>query len=627
MARPTKSLADLIADGTFLARRHKGLLADAPMVGDPELRRLQRAFSTATSEVEAQHFAREFEKEVKAGVDTRSDEAEGELAIALKELGRPRSARQVVNFFPRFFVWDDGSPFHLDDWQADLIKEAYRRDRQGRRVYKEILVGIPRGNGKTPLAAGLSLHALLAGAGRPKVFQIAGNATQAMLGVEYAQNWIHDGDLSRWLATSSSQIRRRDGRGALSILKASGASAGRKPRVAIIDEWHEFTTKAQMRNVVAMQTAMAKEEEAFILAITTAGHDKGSQLGLAYDKAFKYPDVKTYREGWLTIARDVENGALMIWYGMPDGFELDLEDDKAVTHAIALANPGSWIVGAGRRELLRILRRSTEPLGWIRENLNGWTKVAGAWVPMGAWMRLVEPDARPPAGADVFVMVDAAHTYDTCAVGWAWLGPDGRVHVDAHIWSVRAGAPAHEYVEDFYDGDEHRCEKFIHQELATRYRVREVVADPNYFGAELRRLGKRFVAAPLFPQSNEMREYVQEFHRALSPASPNRIVHDGKNRQLREHVDGVAGSKTMDGYYQIRKLNEPNPIDGCVAVIGALGRALTAVRLGTGGFQVVDLGSDLDEDEDFEDEAALIAARRRQELEDELEPGDLDDDD
>jgi hypothetical protein len=225
------------------------------------------------------------------------------------------------------------------------------------------------------------------------------------------------------------------------------------------------------------------------------------------------------------------------------------------------------------------------------------------------------------------VMVDSAKSFDTVSVGWAWRAPDGSIRVDAHVWSVRAGVPAHEYVDDYYVAGEHVAERFIHQVLAERFRVREVVADPNYFGGELKRLGLRFLTAELVPQGSWMRSYIQEFHRALSPQSPNRLVLDRRNAVLREHIYGVAGAKTIDGYYVIQKLREANPIDACIAVIGAFGRALNSRRHSDGdGFDVVELGHATEELEDDLDEADLIRRRREAEQE-ELEPGDLDDED
>jgi hypothetical protein len=76
----------------------------------------------------------------------------------------------------------------------------------------------------------------------------------------------------------------------------------------------------------------------------------------------------------------------MWWYGMPEGYELDLEDDAAVLRALKLANPGSW---TDHREMLRSLRRAMngdldegddiqDELEWLRLCLNYWTRSRAA---------------------------------------------------------------------------------------------------------------------------------------------------------------------------------------------------------------------------------------------------------
>jgi phage terminase large subunit-like protein len=219
------------------------------------------------------------------------------------------------------------------------------------------------------------------------------------------------------------------------------------------------------------------------------------------------------------------------------------------------------------------MKSKGEELEWLRLYLNAWTKTAKAWLKGGVWAALMHPELEIPPRARIYVAVDAAHSYDTTVVSWAWQAADGRVYVRARVFSVRDDAPAHEYVDDFYDADSdlHVAERFILQELAPRFRVQEVVGDPNYFGRELARLGRRFETAPIFPQSNDMREYVQRFYQ---DAHEQRIVDVSPegDRVLRDHVDGVEGRKTGDGYWQIKKLLEANPIDAAVAAIMATGR-------------------------------------------------------
>lgn len=565
-----KSFAQFVADGTFLARRHAELLDSEDIVHDPRLRPIQEAYQEAIDGLERQQLALEFQKVVERRAAIRAALRTGELAAAMRELGRPGSAEQVINFFPRFLRWDDGAPFRLDEWQQGFVRDAFRRDRRRRRVFKLIDLGIPRGNGKTPLASGLGLHAVLSAPGRPKVFQAAGSKDQATIGLDYASTWVETSDLAEYLDTRSRVIRRRDGRGSFSVISAAGGLGhGRKPDVSVVDERWALITYAQTQTYTALETTLHKLPDAYLIGISTAGYDKTTQLGKTFDTMLRAPQVEHRREGFLTICRDVDAGQLMWWYGLPEGYELDLEDDKAVLRALKLANPGSWV---DHRELLRALKRMRERdlLEWMRLALNAWTRAEGAWLRGGVWAALVDDDLEIPIGATVYVAVDAAHSYDTTAVAWAWRAPDGRIVLRAKVWSVRDEAPAHVYVDDFYDQEDvHVAEAFILGELARNYRIAEVVGDQNYFGTELRHLARRFPTAPLFPNSSEMTEAVQEFYRGVEA---RRFAHDGDG-VFAAHVDGVAGEKSSQGYWRIRKLKQTSPIDACTAAIMAASRA------------------------------------------------------
>jgi hypothetical protein len=65
MARPRKTLDELVRDGTFLARRHEGLLA-GPILPQLALAALQREYIRADDERVRRVIAREFEHIVRA---------------------------------------------------------------------------------------------------------------------------------------------------------------------------------------------------------------------------------------------------------------------------------------------------------------------------------------------------------------------------------------------------------------------------------------------------------------------------------------------------------------------------------------------------------------------------------
>jgi phage terminase large subunit-like protein len=586
--RRSKALLEHIREGTFRAERHSDLLEREvdgrlePLVDLKGLRDLQSRYRRAKRPETRKRLTAQFEKAVRERAKASSRPSSSDIERALLQLGPIGSAEQVIAFFPRFFRWDDGSPFALDRSQQEIIREAYRRDHHDRRIYKEIELELGRGGGKTPLATGMGTHALLAAPGRPKVFHASGDKAQAQLGVEYANGWIEESeDLFAWLKPMARTFKRRDGRGSYSIVPASGGLGhGRKPNVGIIDEWWLFERYAQTQTAVALDTALHKLPDAFRFAISTAGYDKETQYGRVHDSGMRLADVRTFHDGFLTIGRDIDIGRLFIRYGVPDGYELDLENDREMLRVLRLANPGSWV---DHRELLRSIRRMAakgELLEALRLYLNIWTRAEKAWLPPGAWRALADETLEIPDGADIFVAVDAAHTIDSTAVSWAWRAPDGRVVVRAKVWSLRPSAPAHVHVRGGSLDNETLVEPFIHG-LGGRYRVREVVFDPNFFGTEGRHLAHRFHTAPIFPQSNEMRLCVQEFYKAVVGRRLDddlevvgaRLAHNG-DPILAAHVENIEGQKTVDGYWVIRKLNQSSPIDAGTSTIMAVGRAL-----------------------------------------------------
>jgi phage terminase large subunit-like protein len=568
VGRRRKTIVDLVRDQTFLARKDEQLLsgrealpvarARAVPAGVPGRGRARPELARAVS-LELQQRLR--------GPDGATA-IFGDLETQIRKLGRHGSYVQLERFaaanFRHFAGPAAGRPFTFEVFQRRFVRRFSRRDRHGRRVYNVGLLGIPKGNGKTPLAAVLGTHALAAARDEmPEVYVLAGAKDQADIGHTFARNNIEHGPLAAWL-TVGAAITYPANLGIFEILSSDGDLAhGTNVSAAIVDEWWQFLHRKQREGYLALAEALHKRGgESWLLAITTAGWTHDSQLGEFYDAAVANPLLRVRNNGFLLELDDPEAGVLMHWYGIPEGDEYDIEDPAV----IRAANPLSTI---DPRDIIRsLLRPGADEYDFRRLHGNQWTKTKGIWLPTGSWGKLADDELEIPLGADIYVGVDVAHSYDTTAVAWAWRAPDGRIVVRCHVWSVRAEAPAHEHVDDFYNQDaEHLAELFIYS-LGERYRIREVVADPNYFGSELRRLGRRFESAPLFPQSKEMTEYVQEFYRLVDAKA---IAHDG-DRVGALHVAAIAGEKDSNGYWRIRKLNTPNPMDAGTAKIIAVGR-------------------------------------------------------
>ena len=100
-------------------------------------------------------------------------------------LPETRGAR-VVKFIEKFCVHGEGDfygePFLLNDWQKAIIYDLYEITDNGERRYREALVGLPKGNGKTALAAAIGMYELLgSGVTSPLVAVAAASYEQANL--------------------------------------------------------------------------------------------------------------------------------------------------------------------------------------------------------------------------------------------------------------------------------------------------------------------------------------------------------------------------------------------------------------------------------------------------------------
>jgi phage terminase large subunit-like protein len=564
--RPTKALVAHVREGTFRARRdtHRLLLAgpELPWTG---FALLQKRFCAATSEPERRAIALEFEQAVRVAHEQLAlaeGGANAPLETALRKLGKPGSAAQLLEFFPSYLVHPKGpmrgQPFALEPWQRRFLREFYRRDRHGRRVYRLGVLGLPRGNGKTAVAAGLALHALVTRADAPEVYFAAASKEQARIGLSFARSFVEAGPLGDWV-TVKSTLSCPATSGILQVISSEGAlQHGRAPAVAIVDELWAFQSRPQREAYDALASALHKRVDAYVLAITTAGYDKRTLLGRIYDEALGWPDVRVSREGCLTIAKDEENGLLLWWYGAPP--EADPEN-KRIWRA---CNPASWI------DLRDIKRQLHDPglgeLGFRRLHLNQWTAARDAWLPAGVWASL-RSDAKIPTGARVYVGVDVGLSHDTTAVCWAHRLDTGLILLRARVWAANDKAAAHHHISGAKVELE-EIEDFIRR-LARRFKVREVAYDPRFFERSAELLERSGLTLVEFLQaSGPLADAYQRFYQL---AVTGQIAHDG-DEVLAAHMEAAAARPSERGW-RISKLKSRLVIDAAVAGAMAVARA------------------------------------------------------
>jgi phage terminase large subunit-like protein len=450
-----------------------------------------------------------------------------------------------------------GQPVAFEDWQQAFMDEAFRLDADGRRVYRNVLLGLPRKNGKSTLAAALALYMAGAdGEAGAEVIIAAGSRDQAGIVFDQARAFVeaspdlgHHFDAQRFViyGPQGSTIKRvaADGR----------MQHGTSPSAVILDELHALETPRQEELYAALNTASGAREQPLNLAITTAGYNRHTILGRLYADAMRSPDVE--RRGALTIARDPAAGFLMWWYGLAD-------DDDPTPDAVLAANPASWITS----EVLEAQRASptVDEYAFRRLHANQWTSTRNAWLPPGAWEGLAREGYAIPEGSEIVVAVDVGLVHDSTAVAVACRLEDGRIALDARVWAARDDAVAHiilpggrvdlAVIEDYISA------------LADRYTVREVVYDPRFFERSAASLSDAgFITAPVDQSSRRMAEAYAAFFTAVQDG---RVVH-GRDDVVAAHVEATQATMTERGWRIGRQRMQR--IDALVAMCMALWRA------------------------------------------------------
>jgi phage terminase large subunit-like protein len=467
-----------------------------------------------------------------------------------------------------------GEPFEVEDWEQDFLDEFYRVDEAGRRLYRIGLLGIPRGNGKTPLCAGIGLFELMARRHAPDIFNGAGSKDQARILTDFARAFVNQGKLRTWLETQRRVILNRETQGVMRLMSSDGFLAhGLAVDAAIGDELHAWTSEAQEELWTAFVTALHKRVDSFVLGITTAGFDKGTLLGRLYDRYRELPcEERLVVPGvgpCLRVHRDLENGILMWWYGPPDDYPVE---EALVNEELWRAvNPASWVT-------IEILRKQLAALDdeydFARLHLNMWTGTREVFIPLHAW-RACRSEIEPRRNRPTYVAVDIGLTHDTTCVAWSQPLPlertlDERISAEpesrrrcrvvsrARVWSAnprheRDRSQRHVFVPDGRV-DLEEIEEFI-LGLARAYDVREVVYDPTFFEGEAQRLAKKGLrVAPMYQHGVHPQVAAQQWYQDVKEGL---ALHAG-DPVIDRHVAQTTGIKTERGWRMTRLGDEPN---------------------------------------------------------------------
>ncbi|HEV2378704.1 MAG TPA: terminase TerL endonuclease subunit [Terriglobia bacterium] len=475
-----------------------------------------------------------------------------------------------------------GRPFHLERWQSDaIIRPLFGWRRQdGTRRFRTGYISVARKNGKSPLAAGIALYLLIADhEAAAEVYAAATKKDQAKIVYEYAAGMgKRSPELRKWTSFYRDSISvLRTGSKLQALSSDAHTLDGLSVSGAVVDELHAHKTR-QVWDV--LDTATSARRQPLIIGITTAGYDRK------------------------TICWEVHQRATQILEGA-------LEDDSFFAYIATIDDTDDWRdescwikanPNLGVSKKLDYLRTQAEKAKetpafqntFRRLDLNQWTEQASRAIDMAEWHAAAgRVSADELQGSRCFAGLDLSSVSDLTALDLEFpVEIDGRLVYKGltFFWlpesaiarrSKRDGVPYDVWVDrglirvtpgNVVDYDFVRRDV---NELATRFEIEEVAYDP-WNCSDL--------AAKLQSDGLKMVECRQIFRTMSSPTkwylgfiSDKRLEH-GNNAVMNWMASNLAVSQDPAGNLKPDKAKSTEKIDGQVAKIMALGRALLALE-------------------------------------------------
>ena len=295
-----------------------------------------------------------------------------------------------------------GEPFALRDWQADIVRTIIGTTRTdtGRRQYTDVGLWLPRGNGKTELAAAMTLERFFREPTRRGEYYCAAySRDQAALLFNSAVAIIQDKpELLRLvdIVPSKKLVMHRE-RGSVFRCLANEHQGlhGLRPNMVVMDELH---TLRDRDSYVALQTALGKKREPLMITITTAG-----LTGETYLEYELYSYAKRVRAGV------IEDAAYL-----PVIFEIEQDEDwqdEKVWHRVNPALGDFRSLDEMRRLAARAREMPRYENDFRRFYLNQHVSQTSRWLPLDDWTaceRETLPDPTGPwfAGVDLSAKID-----------------------------------------------------------------------------------------------------------------------------------------------------------------------------------------------------------------------------
>ena len=399
---------------------------------------------------------------------------------------------KVIRWIERHCRYGEGDRFGqavtLELFQKLFLIWLFELKADGTRRYRRALLEVPKGNGKTPIAAWVAAY-LLATQRSAIIPVAAASYDQAELLFGDLRTAIDESPtLSPLFNTFEGEVQVKDGPGrAYKVAAVAGTNDGQRPSAFFADEIHEWVgNKARVHLVIA--NGAAKRVGSLVVNTTTPGADLDTMAGRLHEYGMK------------VNRGEVEDPEfLFVCWGCPEE-RYDLTDpdspgfQERLFQAIRDANPAAdrfMSVPDVASRFYQIARHE-----FVRYHLGIWTTVAERWLPAGSWEACERPGP-VPNGTEVCLGFDGSFNGDSTALTVVSCPTeDGELpHIDvAEAWE-RPDSLVGEWRVPILE-----VEAAI-RAACQRWQVREIVCDPYRWARTYQILEDEGLPIVEFPQS------------------------------------------------------------------------------------------------------------------------------
>jgi phage terminase large subunit-like protein len=334
---------------------------------------------------------------------------------------RPDLAQKVFEFFLKFLSVEANNEaigFNLEPFQKFIVGSLFGwLNVDGSRRYRDAYIEIGKGNGKTPMAAGIGIKGLIAdGELSPEIYSAATMRDQASICFKDAVRMVQRSpQLAAVIEERVGSLNYEPKGGIFRPLSSEHkALDGKRPHIAIIDELHEHPSSMV---VDKMRLGIKRRRNPLILRITNSGDDITSVCWAEHEYSTKILEGSLFNESWFAYICC-----------------LDENDDFTDYRVWIKANPGLGTILPIK--YLQDTVKSAQGMPTKRNivkrlNFCIWTEQHSVWIPQEQWQACNDPiDYDSLLDRECWAGLDLSSKLDLTALVLVFRRPDESLDIE-----------------------------------------------------------------------------------------------------------------------------------------------------------------------------------------------------